>query len=55
MATSTIFENLAVGAEFEFNGSWYFKRSSRTAELLDVSGRWFYFSSWEVVTPTEQP
>ena len=44
------FKDLKVGKPFRYNGSTYVKKSSRTAYLLDMYSRWFYFSHSDIVS-----
>lgn len=46
------FNSVHIGQVFTYNGTWWRKRSSRTAELLDNSYRWFYFGRNEIVVPS---
>ena len=45
----TTFKNIAIGNRFFLNGTWWVKRSTRTAHVLGWNHRWFYFSKEEVV------
>jgi len=43
------FKNITIGNHFYFNGTWWEKRSSRTAHVFGRPYRWFYFSKEEIV------
>ena len=43
------FEDIAVGTHFYRGGTWWEKRSSRTAQVLGRPSRWFYFSKHDAV------
>jgi hypothetical protein len=45
----TTFKDIPNGNHFLFNGTWWEKRSSRTAHVLSWPTRWFYFSKNETV------
>jgi len=45
----TTFKNITIGNHFFFNGTWWEKRSSRTAHVFGRPYRWFYFSKQELV------
>ena len=46
------FEDVRVGDKFSKNGYQWFKRSTRTAEIVkgDNAGTWFYFGNKELIT-----
>jgi len=39
------FKDIKTGTQFYYNGTWWEKRSSRTAHVADTPHRWFYFSN----------
>lgn len=39
-----LFKEIKKGAHFYFNGTWWEKRSSRTAHVFGRPHCWFYFS-----------
>ena len=43
------FKDITVGTHFYKNGTWWEKRSSRTAHVFGRPYRWFYFSKDEDV------
>lgn len=48
----TQFERLPINTVFSLNGNTYFKKSTRTANIIkpaEYSGIWFYFSKNELV------
>ena len=48
----TQFERLPVNTIFSLNGNSWFKKSTRTASIvepIEYSGRWFYFGKNELV------
>ena len=45
----TTFNNITIGNHFFFDGTWWEKRSSRTAHVLGRPNRWFFFSKGEIV------
>jgi hypothetical protein len=48
------FKNIEVGSLFKCNKTLYKKRSSRTAELINMVGRVFYFGQNDICETTEQ-
>ena len=48
--TISSFENIQVGRTFNFNGTTWEKRSSRTAHVWGMPFRWFYFSKKDICT-----
>jgi hypothetical protein len=44
------FNNVRIGASFMFNGSYYRKQSTRTAILVEIPHRVFYFKQTDIVT-----
>ena len=43
------FKDIKAGTQFYFNGTWWEKRSSRTAHVFGRPTSWFYFSKDENV------
>jgi hypothetical protein len=43
------FKDIKSGIHFYFSGTWWEKRSSRTAHVFGRPTRWFYFSKDEYV------
>lgn len=46
------FASLCIGQVFVYGGTWWRKRSGRTAESLDRPDVWYYFGKNEVVVPS---
>jgi predicted transcriptional regulator len=42
---NTIFIGIAIGQRFEFGGTAWVKKSSRSATLEENPTKWFYFSA----------
>ena len=40
---NVLFENIVIGDSFDYNGTTFVKKSSRTAFLHEIPTRWFYF------------
>ena len=48
------FRTLAIGEKFELNGTMYIKQSTRTAKMLQYSGRTFYVDQMARCKPLVQ-
>ena len=42
------FDFIIIGDTFDFNGTTYIKKSSRTAYVQNGGGKWFYFSNNDI-------
>lgn len=50
----TTFAKIKIGDAFHLNGTWWVKKSSRTAYLWEMPHRWFYFSKDDLVFTDEK-
>ena len=50
----TTFAKIKIGDAFHLNGTWWVKKSSRTAYLWEMPHTWFYFSKDDLVFSDEK-